>query len=71
MTPDTTTGETRTDETETGARRAAADRTLLLVDDDNAFRQRLGLTLERRGYTVAAASGIAEARGIAAALKPA
>lgn len=76
MTPDTRigetrTGETRTDETETGAPRAAADRTLLLVDDDNAFRQRLGLTLERRGYTVAAASGIAEARGIAAELKPA
>lgn len=76
MTPDTRigetrTGETRTDETETGAPRAAADRTLLLVDDDNAFRQRLGLTLERRGYTVATASGIAEARGIAAELKPA
>ena len=47
------------------------DRTLLLVDDDNAFRQRLGLTLERRGYSVAAAAGIAEARGIAAELKPA
>ena len=59
-----------TTETETGAP-PSADRTLLLVDDDNAFRQRLGLTLERRGYTVAAAASVAEARGIAAELKPA
>ncbi|BBE33117.1 ActR/PrrA/RegA family redox response regulator transcription factor [Sphingosinicella microcystinivorans] len=59
-----------TTETESGAPHTA-DRTLLLVDDDNAFRQRLGLTLERRGYTVAAVASVAEARGIAAELKPA
>ncbi len=64
------TTETQTDSSAPDAA-AATDRTLLLVDDDSAFRQRLGLTLERRGYTVASASGIAEARGIAADLKPA
>ncbi len=44
---------------------------LLLVDDDNAFRQRLGVTLERRGFTVLSAGSIAEARIVAAQSKPA
>ena len=44
---------------------------LLLVDDDLAFRQRLAVTLERRGFAVTAASGIAEARRLAAQLRPA
>ena len=44
---------------------------LLLLDDDNAFRQRLAVTLERRGFTVAAAASIAEARPLAARIKPA
>jgi two-component system response regulator RegA len=44
---------------------------LLLVDDDQAFRQRLSLTLERRGYAVVTASSLAEARGAATSLKPA
>lgn len=43
---------------------------LLLVEDDIAFRQRLAVTLERRGFEVGQASGIAEARGIAATLHP-
>ncbi|MEM8826100.1 MAG: ActR/PrrA/RegA family redox response regulator transcription factor [Pseudomonadota bacterium] len=43
---------------------------LLLVDDDNSFRQRLELTLSRRGYDVAAAEGVAEARALAAKMKP-
>jgi len=43
---------------------------LLLVDDDQAFRQRLAMTLERRGFTVVAAAGIAEARRLAAQTKP-
>ena len=43
---------------------------LLLVEDDVSFRQRLSQTLERRGFEVGQASGIAEARGIAATLNP-
>ena len=44
--------------------------TLLLVDDDNSFRQRLELTLSRRGYQVLSAAGIAEARALAARNRP-
>ena len=44
---------------------------LLLVDDDNAFRQRLAVTLERRGFNVLSAGSIAEARIVAAQSKPA
>ncbi len=43
---------------------------LLLVDDDQPFRQRLQLTLERRGFAVSGAGSVAEARRIAATLKP-
>lgn len=35
---------------------------LLLVDDDNAFRQRLAVTLERRNFQVISATSISEAR---------
>jgi two-component system response regulator RegA len=45
----------------------AGERTLLLVDDDAPFRQRLAAAMERRGYIVTAAdtvaSGIAAAQG--------
>ncbi len=44
---------------------------LLLVDDDNAFRQRLAVTLERRGFAVLSVGSIAEARIVAAQSKPA
>jgi two-component system response regulator RegA len=44
--------------------------TLLLVDDDAAFRQRLAVTLERRGFAVTAAASVAEAKLAAATLKP-
>ena len=43
---------------------------LLLVEDDAAFRGRLSVTLERRGFEVGAASGVVEAREVAARLKP-
>jgi len=43
---------------------------LLLVEDDAAFRGRLAMTLERRGFEVGAASGVQEAREIAARLHP-
>ncbi len=48
----------------------ASPASLLLVDDDNAFRQRLALTLERRGFAVTQADSVASARVVAAQLKP-
>ncbi|MDW8415287.1 MAG: ActR/PrrA/RegA family redox response regulator transcription factor [Thermaurantiacus sp.] len=44
--------------------------TLLLADDDTSFRQRLALTLGRRGFTVTAAASFAEARELIPQLKP-
>ncbi|WP_152047709.1 ActR/PrrA/RegA family redox response regulator transcription factor [Aureimonas psammosilenae] len=38
----------------------AGDRTLLLVDDDKPFLQRLGRALEQRGFDVATADSVAE-----------
>jgi two-component system, response regulator RegA len=46
------------------------DQDLLLVDDDAAFRQRLAVTLERRGFKVTAVGGVQEARRLALGLKP-
>jgi two-component system response regulator RegA len=43
---------------------------LLLADDDNAFRQRLALTLGRRGFAVTAASSLTEARELIPGLRP-
>lgn len=40
---------------------ALADRTLLVADDDAAFRQRLGRALESRGFQVALAESVASA----------
>lgn len=45
--------------------------TLLLADDDAAFRQRLALTLGRRGFDVRAADSLAAARELVATLEPA
>lgn len=51
---------------------ALADKTLLLLDDDNALRTRLGRALESRGFEVTLAASLAEARealkGVAAGL---
>ena len=41
---------------------ALPDRTLLLLDDDNALRTRLGRALESRGFEVTTAGSVAEAR---------
>lgn len=38
------------------------DRTLLLLDDDNALRTRLGRALESRGFEVTTAASLAEAQ---------
>lgn len=43
---------------------------LLLADDDQSFRQRLAVTLGRRGFDVTTAASLAEARAIAPQLKP-
>ena len=43
----------------------AGERTLLIVDDDQPFRQRLATAMERRGYVVATADSVAT--GVAAA----
>ena len=44
--------------------------TLLLADDDNSFRQRLAVTLSRRGFDVRAAASLAEARDLMRAIEP-
>ncbi len=44
--------------------------TLLLADDDNSFRQRLAVTLGRRGFDVRAAASLAEARDLLRGGKP-
>jgi two-component system response regulator RegA len=41
---------------------ALEDKTLLLLDDDNALRTRLGRALESRGFEVTTAASVAEAR---------
>jgi two-component system response regulator RegA len=41
------------------------ERSLLIVDDDQPFRQRLAIAMERRGYAVATAESVAA--GVAAA----
>jgi two-component system response regulator RegA len=44
--------------------------TLLLADDDNSFRQRLAVTLGRRGFDVRAAASAAECRELMRQIKP-
>ena len=47
------------------------DRTLLIVDDDAPFRQRLAVAMERRGYTVYAADSVTAGVEIARTRAPA
>ncbi|HWA01151.1 MAG TPA: ActR/PrrA/RegA family redox response regulator transcription factor [Caulobacterales bacterium] len=47
------------------------DKSLLLLDDDAAFRTRLGRALEQRGFEVRSAASVAEASAIAAKEPPA
>jgi two-component system response regulator RegA len=44
---------------------------LLLADDDTSFRQRLAVTLGRRGFDVRAAASLAEARSLMREIEPA
>tara|TARA_Y100001970_G_scaffold294370_1_gene451946 strand:- start:46797 stop:47375 length:579 start_codon:yes stop_codon:yes gene_type:complete len=45
-------------------------KTLLLVDDDQSFRHRLSVALERRGYLVTSSPGVKDASNVAKELKP-
>ena len=47
------------------------DRTLLLVDDDEAFVRRLGKAMEKRGFEVEIAESVTAGRAIATARPPA
>lgn len=48
-----------------------ADRSLLLVDDDEAFVKRLAKAMERRGFAVTTAGSVAEGKALATAEPPA
>ena len=50
---------------------AMADKSLLIVDDDKAFCQRLARAMESRGFTVATASSVAEGMAAIASAPPA
>jgi two-component system response regulator RegA len=50
---------------------ASGDRTLLLVDDDKPFLDRLARAMETRGFTVAACSSVAEGLDAIASAPPA
>ncbi|MGH6960179.1 MAG: ActR/PrrA/RegA family redox response regulator transcription factor [Dongiaceae bacterium] len=59
--------------TQTPTPRSAAsiERTLLIVDDDAPFRQRLAQAMERRGYAVTTAETVAGGIEAAGSLRPA
>ncbi|MDA0653777.1 MAG: ActR/PrrA/RegA family redox response regulator transcription factor [Proteobacteria bacterium] len=48
-------------ESEDTAEALSGDCTLLVVDDDEPFRSRLALAMQKRGYEVSTAAGIADA----------
>jgi len=50
---------------------ATIERTLLIVDDDAPFRQRLAQAMERRGYAVTTAETVAGGIEAASSLRPA
>ncbi len=50
---------------------ALADKTLLVLDDDNALRTRMGRALEARGFEVTTAGSVAEATDLLRTLQPA
>lgn len=51
--------------------RLPADASLLIVDDDEAFRVRLGRAMEKRGFTPTLAAGVKEAVALVKAAPPA
>ncbi|WP_417450351.1 ActR/PrrA/RegA family redox response regulator transcription factor [Kordiimonas sp.] len=48
----------------------ALEKTLLIVEDDKSFRNRLTISMERRGFKVFAAEGVEEGAILAAQNKP-
>ena len=46
------------------------DKSLLLVDDDNPFRERLARAMEKKGFTVSQADGVKKGIEIAKLKKP-
>ena len=57
--------------TQTAKRGTNPDRSLLVVDDDDAFRNRMGQAMRDRGYDVVLAPGASEALDAAAKRPPA
>jgi two-component system response regulator RegA len=51
--------------------KSAGERTLLIVDDDTPFRQRLAQAMERRGFAVTTADSVASGVSAAGVLRPA
>ena len=49
---------------------AQSEKRLLIVEDDKAFRNRLTLSMERKGFTVFAAEGVEEGGVLAADTMP-
>ncbi len=60
-----------TTQTPTPRSAASVERTLLIVDDDAPFRQRLAQAMERRGYAVTTAETVAGGIEAAGSLRPA
>ena len=56
---------------QTEYRAVGPDSHLVVVEDDSAFRGRLSLVLERKGFTVHAADSVAEGERLANQVKPA
>ncbi|HNS87390.1 MAG TPA: response regulator, partial [Parvularculaceae bacterium] len=50
---------------QTAAANLPSDASLLIVDDDEAFRTRLGRAMEKRGFQTMLAAGVKEAVSIA------
>ena len=46
------------------------DKSLLIVDDDNPFRERLARAMEKKGFTVSQADGVKKGIEIAKLRKP-
>ena len=62
---------TRLDDARTTDRSLPQDTTLLIVDDDEPFRTRLGRAMEKRGFQPILAAGVDDARKIVKEIAPA
>ncbi len=62
---------TRLEDARTSDRSLPEDTTLLIVDDDEPFRTRLGRAMEKRGFQPILAAGVSDARKIVKELAPA